>query len=123
MKGLCAAVLSVAVVGFAGTARAQDDNAKKIVGVWELTKAGGELPKGSTVEFAKGDKLSVTAKIENAEMKFEGTYKLAKDKLTVKLKINEQEVEHTVTVKKLTDDTLELEDEDKKVDVFTKKKK
>jgi uncharacterized protein (TIGR03066 family) len=123
MRALCAAVLSVSVVAFAGTARAEDDNAKKIVGVWELTKAGGELPKGSTVEFAKGDKLTVVAKIENSEMKLAGTYKLAKDKLTVKLKIGEMDVEHTVTIKKLTDDTLEIEDEDKKVDVFTKKKK
>jgi uncharacterized protein (TIGR03066 family) len=123
MKALCAAVLSMTIVGFAGTARAQDDNAKKIVGVWELTKAGGELPKGSTVEFARGDKLVVVAKIENSEMKFEGTYKIEKDKLTVKLKIGEMDVEETVTVKKLTDDTLEIEDKDKKVDVFTKKKK
>ena len=52
-----------------------------------------------------------------------GTYSVARTKLTVKLKIGDMNVEHTVTIKKLTDDTLEIEDEDKKVDVFTKKKK
>ena len=42
MKAVFAAVLGVAVVVSAGSARAQDDNAKKIVGVWEVTKSGSD---------------------------------------------------------------------------------
>ena len=51
-----------------------------------------------------------------------GTYKVEKDKLTVKIKLGEQNIEETATIKKLTDDALETEDKDKKVDVFKKKK-
>jgi hypothetical protein len=45
-----------------------------------------------------------------------------KEKLSVKLKVEEQTVEDTATIKKLTDDTLEIEDDQKKVDTFKKKK-
>ena len=123
MKSLFAGVLGVAVVCFAQTARGQDDNAKKIVGVWELAKAGGELPAGSTVEFTKDEKLIAAFKVEGMEVKLEGTYKVDKEKLTVKLKLADQSIEETATIKKLTDDALELEDKDKKVDVFKRKKK
>ena len=56
------------------------------------------------------------------EVKLDGTYKVEKDKLTVKIKIGDQNIEETATIKKLTDDALEIEDKDKKVDVFKKKK-
>ena len=42
---------------YLATARAEDDNVKKIVGVWELTKSAGELPVGTTIEFTKDGKL------------------------------------------------------------------
>jgi uncharacterized protein (TIGR03066 family) len=121
MRTLSAAVLGAAVVFAAGTARAQDDTAKKIVGVWEVTK-GTELPDGSTLEFTKDGKLTAVVKMDGNELKLEGTYRVEKDKLTVKLKIGEQELEETVTVKKLTDTELEVEDKDKKVEVLKKKK-
>ena len=122
MKAVFAAVLGVAVVVFAGAAQAQDDNAKKIVGTWILDKAGGELPAGSTVEFTKDGKLTAAFKADGQDVKLDGTYKVEKDKLSVKLKINDQDFEETMTIKKLTDEALELEDKDKKVDVFKKKK-
>jgi len=122
MKSLCAAALGVAVLVFAGTAQAQDDNAKKIVGSWELTKAGGDLPVGSIVEFTKDGKLTAVVKADGQEIKFEGTFKVEKEKLIVKLKVGDQNVEETVTIKKLTEDALELEDKDKKTDTFKKKK-
>ena len=61
-------------------------------------------------------------KVEGMEVKLEGTYEVEKDKLTVKIKLGEQNVEEVATIKKLTDDALEIEDKDKKVDVFKKKK-
>jgi hypothetical protein len=45
-----------------------------------------------------------------------------KEKLTVKIKLGEQNIEEVAIIKKLTDDALEIEDKDKKVDVFKKKK-
>lgn len=122
MKTLSVAVLGVLMVAFAGTARAEDDNAKKIVGMWELSKSGGDLPVGTVIEFTKELKLTATIKMDGNEMKLEGTYKIEKDKLTVKIKIMQDTIDETATIKKLTDDTLEIEDKDKKVDTFKKKK-
>ena len=110
--------LIVVTAGFATAA--DDDNAKKIVGKWEITKSGSDLPVGSTVEFTKDGKLS--AVIKGDDTKLEGTYKVEKEKLTVKLKVGDQSVEETVTITKLTEDALELKDKDTKVDVFKKLK-
>jgi len=121
MKAICVAMLGVAMIAFAGNAKAEEANAKKIVGVWTLAKAGGNLPEGSTVEFTKDGKVTVQVKSDK-ETKLEGTYTLAKDKLSVKLKLGDDKIEETMTVKKLTDDELETEDKDKKIDSFKKKK-
>jgi len=122
MKSVFAGLLGVAIVGFATTAQAQDDNAKKIVGIWEVAKAGGDLPAGSTIEFTKDGMINAVVKVEGMEVKLDGTYTVAKEKLTVKIKVADQNIEEVATIKKLTDDALEIEDKDKKVDVFKKKK-
>ena len=122
MKSVFAALLGVAIVVFAGNVQAQDDNAKKIVGIWEVTKSGSDLPAGSTIEFTKDGKLNAVIKADGMETKLDGTYKVEKDKLTVKIKIGDQSIEEVATIKKLTDEALEIEDKDKKVDVFKKKK-
>ena len=124
MNRLFALALSGMMVVLASTAgAADDDNAKKIVGKWEVTKAGSDLPEGSTVEFAKDGKLTAVIKgdKDNA-MKLEGTYKVEKDKMVVKLKLGDQSIEETVTILKLTDDALEIKDKDSKTDVFKKVK-
>ena len=121
MRALSVLVLGVAMTMCAGTARAQDDSAKKIVGLWEFTKSDSMIPAGSTLEFTKDFKLTFVVKDGAKEEKYEGTYKIDKDKLTVKLNL-EGEKEETVTVKKLTDDALEVVDKDKKVDILKKKK-
>ncbi len=122
MKSVFAGLLGIVIVGLATTAQAQDDNAKKIVGLWEVAKAGGDLPAGSTIEFTKDGKINAVVKVEGMEVKLDGTYTVAKEKLTVKIKVADQNIEETATIKKLTDDALEIEDKDKKVDVFKKKK-
>lgn len=122
MKAVFAAALGVVMVVVAGTAQAQDDNAKKIIGTWIVDKAGGDLPVGSSLEFTKDGKLLAVIKADGMEVKLDGTYKVEKDKLSVKVKIGDQNLEETATIKKLTDEALEIEDKDKKVDVFKKKK-
>ena len=122
MKSVFATLLGVAIVVFAGTAQAQDDNAKKIVGKWEVTKSGSDLPAGSVIEFTKDGKLNAVIKADGMEVKLDGTFKVDKEKLTVKIKIGDQDIEEIATIKKLTDEALELEDKDKKIDVFKKKK-
>jgi uncharacterized protein (TIGR03066 family) len=123
MKTLSAGVLGVCMVAFAGAAAAQDDNAKKIVGAWEVAKQTGDLPVGTVVEFLKDGKMTVTLKEGDKDLKLEGTYKVEKDKLNVTLKIGDDKHEEEVVIKKLTDDALEVEDKEKKVDTFIKQKK
>ena len=123
MKTLCAGVLGVCMAAFAGAAAVQDDNAKKIVGAWEVAKQTGDLPVGTVVEFLKDGKMTVTLKEGDKDLKLEGTYKIEKDKLNVTLKIGDEKHEEEVVIKKLTDDALEVEDKEKKVDTFVKQKK
>ena len=124
MKRLPAAVIGMvlfALIGFAA-ADDKDDNAKKIIGKWEVTKSGSDIPNGSTIEFTKDLKLNVVVKEKDMEVKFDGTYKVEKDVLTVKLKAGDQTIDESVTILKLNDKDLELKDKDGKVDVLTKKK-
>jgi uncharacterized protein (TIGR03066 family) len=124
MKRVSALMLGVMVFGLAGFAPAADadDYAKTIVGKWEITKAGGGAPVGTVVEFTKDGKLAVVVKLDDKEQKLDGTYKLDKEKLTVKLTAGGETIDETVTIKKLAGDDMEWEDKDKKVDVLKKKK-
>lgn len=129
MKRLFAVALAGMMFGLAGLTSAapqkedkdkDNDNAKKIVGKWEVTKSQSDLPAGSSIDFTKDGKLM--AVIKGDDLKLEGTYKVEKDKLTVKLKAGDQSIEETVTITKLTDDMLELKDKDGKLDNFKKAK-
>ena len=100
----------------------KDDPAAKLVGTWELAKSGGDLPPGTIIEFTKDGKLKATFKADDQEITIEGTYKLDKNKIEVKVKVGEEIVEETVTIKRLTDKELEVEDKEGKVDTFKKKK-
>ena len=129
MKRLFAAALGLAVLGLAGSAGAQekkddkkDDKAAKLVGKWELAK-GGDLPPGSTLEFAKDGKFGISFKADDKEVKVEGTYKLDGDKLAFKFKFDGKDHDETATVKKLTDDALHVEDKDGQLTEFKKAKK
>ena len=123
MKTLCAGVLGVCMAAFAGAAAVQDDNAKKIVGAWEVAKQTGDLPVGTVVEFTKDGKMTVVVKEGGQDLKLEGTYKVEKEKLNVSLKVGDEKHDEMLTIKKLTDDALEVEDKDKKTETFTKQKK
>ena len=122
MKRLLTVAMAVVMIALAGTAPAADED-KKIVGKWEITKSGSDLPPGTTIEFTKDGKLTVVLKIEGKDEKITGTYKVDKTKLTVKLEAGGETHEETVTITKLTDEVLTIEDKDKKVDEFKKAKK
>lgn len=122
MKALSAVVLGLLVLGSAGSTAAQDDNAKKIVGKWEITKSEGGVPSGAVIEFTKDGKLLVTAKVEGTELKLDGSYKVEKDKLLTKIKIGDTTHEDTDTITKLNDQVLEIKDKDNKVTALKRKK-
>ena len=132
MKGFVVAI--AAIVVFIGATMAQDkkdakkDDKKidptKLVGKWELTKSTDPMaPKGALVEFTKDNKVIITLTISGKEDKYDGSYKVDGDKLSVKLNDPaEKDKEDTDTIKSLTDDKLLLVDKDNKENEFTKKK-
>ena len=108
------------LMGVAVRPVAAEDEAKKIVGTWEVTKSD-HVPVGTTAEFTKDGKLTVVIKADK-EVKLAGTYKIEKGTLVYKLTADGKEVEETDDIIKLTDDALELRDKDKKSTAFKKKK-
>lgn len=126
-------LFAVAFVLTAGVVAADDkkdekkgdekDNAKLIVGRWEITKAGGDVGPGSTLDFSKDGKMELVVKAGDQKQAVQGKYKLDKDKLTLTLTAGEQSFDQTLTVKKLTAEALELVDDKGGVDVLKKVKK
>lgn len=122
MTRVCAGLVALAAVVGVGSAptRGQDKDAK-LVGKWEVSKSS-ELPKGSVLEFTADGKMTVLVKDPSGDLKFAGSYKQDGQKLSVKLKAGDLEIEETATIKKLTATDLALEDKDKKVDEFKRVK-
>jgi len=103
------------------------DNAKKIVGTWELTKTESPDLKDAkvTVVFAKDGKLRVTVEVKDMKVVMNGTYKVDGDKLKTTIKEGDKEQSETDTIKTLTEDKLVTVDKKKQTDEFkrvTKKK-
>lgn len=82
---------------------------KKLVGKWELKEAKGDAKRA--IEFTKDGKLNIKA---GAEVKYEGTYKLDGNKLSLTVKAGENEIKKMATILKLTDEVLEAEGDDGK---------
>jgi uncharacterized protein (TIGR03066 family) len=96
-------------------------NKDKLLGTWEATK--GDMPPGSTLEFAKDGKLTMTVKQPGAEkpMVASGTYEVDGEKIMTTAKVGDKEHKETHTIKNLTDKTLITVDEKGKTDEFKKK--
>ena len=95
-------VLAVAMVVclVAGNARADDELSKMLVGKWVVTKTEeGAPPVGTTAEFTKDGKLTVTMKQDDKEVKMEGTYKCEAKKFVCTFKEGDKEktMSHDVT--------------------------
>jgi uncharacterized protein (TIGR03066 family) len=113
-------VLSLAI-GFSATATAAD-NAKLILGKWEVVKADeGTLPVGSLVEFLKDGKMTVTAKKGGQDETIDGKYTLEGDTLTVHHKRDNEERTVKITIKKLSETELMVEGPEGKNISFKKK--
>jgi len=111
-----ALVFGLALVASAGGG---EDNAKKILGKWELAKSSGKgPPAGTMVHFSKDGKLKIQGMFMDKEFTLEGTYKIKGDKLTVTLNLKGEEKTDSDTIKTLTKDRLVLEDKDGKVNEF-----
>jgi uncharacterized protein (TIGR03066 family) len=126
MIRLTAVVLGlVSGLGLVAIARADDktdDYPKLIIAKWEITKAGGQAQAGTVIDLAKDKSFAMDLKINDMIEKVKGTYSLEKDKLTLKFKFKEMDLEEVLTIKKLTDEAMELEDKAGEVDVLKKKK-
>lgn len=110
---------------FVGLGRAAEDvdYAKLIVGKWEVSKADpGTVPTGSVVEFAKDGKMKVQHKKGGEEVTIEGTYKLEKNTLTMKLKVGDEEKTKAITITKISDKAISTKDSDDKVVELERKK-
>jgi uncharacterized protein (TIGR03066 family) len=118
VAGAVVCVLSAGV-----QAEEKKDNAKLLMGSWEATKAEpGTLPIGAVVTFAKDGKMKVSAKKDGKEESHEGTYKLDGDKFTITMKMGDNEVKLTITIKKISDTELVTANDEGKVVEFKRKK-
>lgn len=86
------------------------DNAKLLVGKWEVTKADEDLSVGSVIEFSKDGKMKITAKNDGKKEIFNAIYKVEGDKIQFTLKLDgEDEKKDPLTIKKISDQELVLE--------------
>ena len=118
---LAGAVLCL--VGVLGAAEDKPDYAKLIVGKWEITKAdAGTVPTGSVVEFTKDGKMKVQFKKGGEEATIDGTYKLEKNVIAMKLKVGDDEKSKEITITKISDKAMSTKDSDDKVVEMERKK-
>ena len=99
------------------------DNAKLLVGTWEVAKADqGTVPVGSTVEFTKDGKMKVTHKKDGKEETAEGNYKVEGEKFFFVVQAGDTVFKKTVTIKKISETELSTVDEDGKAVEFKRTK-
>jgi uncharacterized protein (TIGR03066 family) len=97
------------------------DNAKKLVGVWEVVKAEG-APPGATVEFKKNGKMQLAFDVKGKAITIDGTYKVEGNKIHVVLSFMGKKHEETSTIQTLNEKTLIIRDEKGKVEEYKRRK-
>jgi uncharacterized protein (TIGR03066 family) len=116
------------VVALTAGARAEKkeekkDNAKLLLGTWEIEGAPDMVGASTVVEFGKEGKLKVTFRRRGGDEVREGTYTVDGDRLTVTArKDGDKEVKLLVTIKKISDTEMVTEDERGYTEEFKRKK-
>jgi uncharacterized protein (TIGR03066 family) len=127
MKTLWFLVAGLLVGGFVLGVRAEDNkpalDKEKLVGSWEVVKSEEPPPPvGAVITFAKDGKMKVTHKQGDKEVTMEGTYAVDGDKINVVLKREGEEIKHSITIKKIGDETVVAENDKGKAFELKKKK-
>jgi uncharacterized protein (TIGR03066 family) len=119
-RQLLAAVCAVGLLAaFAAADEKKTDNAKLLVGKWEVTKADADtVGVGTVVEFSKDGKMKVTGQ----DMTIEGTYKVNGDSFSISFKMGDNEKSHDLNIKKLDEKSLTVTDKDGKTVELMRKK-
>lgn len=113
-------LVGVVVLGMAMVAVAGSDNAKNIVGVWEMSEKIGETK--MTIEFTNDGKLKITRKNQVTSVTVEGTYKVKDATLSTVVKDGNKTIEGTTRIVKLDEKVLHIQgvkgDVSKEVDEY-----
>ena len=120
MKAMLGCALAVGLVAAAAADDKKDlpIDGKKLVGKWEPKEAKKEVT--MVLEFTKDQKTLLTVTAKGRTEKAEGTYKLDGNKLKIKIKLGEREVDQELAVLRLTDQELETEDSKGKKETLTR---
>jgi uncharacterized protein (TIGR03066 family) len=122
MQLLAVGAIVCLLAGVGAADEKKNDNAKLIVGTWEVIAAhAGGPPKGGTVEFTKDGKLKVVGEQNGMKQAFEGTYTVEGDKMVLKFKFGEQEQGVDITINKLDETTCVTTSKEGKVELKRKK--
>ncbi len=100
-------------------------DAKKIIGRWEpVPEKDKKAPigPGMVVEFTDKGAISMAIMDGGKDLRFEGKYTLAQDKLSIELKLGEKEIKETLTIKSLNDMELITEDSKGKAETLRRKR-
>jgi uncharacterized protein (TIGR03066 family) len=101
--------------------KADEANAKKLIGTWEVVKSEQALP-GATIEFTNDGKMNMVAELKGKAIKQAGTYKIKGNKILIVQTFGGKEHLETITIQNLTDTALVTRDEKGKVNEFRRKK-
>jgi uncharacterized protein (TIGR03066 family) len=97
------------VLGMSLLATAGGLEAKKLIGVWELTRGARQAPVGSTVQFTAQGKLVLVVKDQGKEERLFGSYELKDSTLVIKVGTGDEHISTTNRIKTLTDKVLIVE--------------
>ncbi len=103
-------------------ADAKEDVQKLLVGKWETKQKVGERERRGIMEFTADGKVVMKVKTDKGETAFNGTYKLI-DEGNIEVSFTVREIPMTDRSRlKITQDTLELTDNNGRVQRFTRLK-
>ena len=87
---------------------ALEKQAEKVIGKWRIVKSNGTEINGTTVEFTKDGKMTIS--MDEGKTEFKGKYKVTKEGIDYKVSLGETEKAEVLTIKKLEEKTMTTED-------------